>query len=198
MTEEDRQVAIRRIQDALNREVIPFEELDERFDATYRAGTRSELEAVVSDLPAPPAPIPRAPGHPVPRNNTSLIGDLKVGGWVEVRGDLTYGTLIGDVTIDLSSATMPEEVEITVWGLIGDTTVILPDGARAAQEGFVAIGDRRVDLADPWANGPVVRVRGFRLIGDMKLFSLSRVPEGRFRKLWRSLRQSGSSGTSTG
>lgn len=196
VSEDDRSVAVRRVQDALAREELGFDDLDERFDAIYRSTSRGELEAAVSDLTAPPAPATPGPAHPLPRNNTSLIGDLKVGGWVDVTGNLSYGTLIGDITIDLSSATLPDEVEITVWNIIGDATVILPDGARASLEGVMVLGDRKTDLADPWVNGPLIRVRSFKLIGDSKLYSLSRVPEGRFRKLWRRLRQSGNSGTS--
>lgn len=180
---------IRQIQLAMSRDQVKFDELDSRFEAVYAATNRAELDRVIADLPTPPEPIAPAPAHPVASQHTSLIGDVKAGGWIEVNSDVTYGTLIGDVTVDLSSATLPPELTITVWGFIGDTTVILPDGVRAVLEGFVGIGDRKVDLADPRHGAPIVKVKVLKGIGDAKLYSLSRVPEGRIRKLWRKLRQ---------
>lgn len=180
---------IRHIQMAMSREEITFEEIDDRFAAVYRATTRAELDRVIDDLPTPPAPIPAPPGHPVPRQTSAFIGDVKVGGWIEIHSDMTYGTVLGDVVVDLSSANLPDGVTINVWGLIGDTTVILPDGVRATMEGFMGIGDRKVDLTDPRHGAPLVTVKVTKLLGDSKLFSLSRVPEGRFRKLWRKLRE---------
>jgi hypothetical protein len=180
---------IRHIQMAMSREEISFEEIDDRFAAVYSATSRAELDRVIDDLPTPPAPAAPPPAHPVPRQSLSLIGDVKVGGWIEIQSDMNYGTVIGDVVVDLSSATIYEPVTITVWSLIGDSTVILPDGARATLEGFMGIGGRKVDLTDPRHGAPLVTVKVIRLIGDTKLFSLSRVPEGRFRKLWRKLRE---------
>ena len=189
VSDEDRQAAVRWAQNALLRDQIEFEEIDDRFDAIYRAETRGELDAVFADLPTPPAPVPAPPSHPLPQTTSTLVGDIKVGGWVEVFGDLSYTSLIGDVTVDLSSAVLPDRLKISIRNLVGDTTVILPDGTRASVEGFLAIGNRKVDLSDPRPNSPIVRVRSYKLIGDTKLFSLSRLPEGLFRKLWRKLRE---------
>lgn len=180
---------IRHIQMAMSREELRFDEIDDRFAAVYSAGTRAELDQVIADLPTPPAPIPPAPGHPVPRQSSAFLGDVKVGGWIEIQSDMTYGTVLGDVVIDLSSANLPDGVTINIWNFAGDTTVILPDGVRSTLEGFMAIGSRKVDLTDPRHGAPLVTVKVFKLLGDTKLFSLSRVPEGRFRKLWRKLRE---------
>ncbi|MEM9655746.1 MAG: DUF1707 domain-containing protein [Actinomycetota bacterium] len=187
ITEQDRQVLVRHIQSAMLQEQIGFEEIDDRFAAVYQAQTRAELDRVVHDLPSPAAPVP--PGHPVPRQSLALLGDVKVGGWIETGSEITYGTILGDVVIDLSSATLPDQVTITVWNFAGDTTVILPDGVRATLEGFLALGDRKIDLTGPRHGAPMVTVRSYKVLGDARLFSLSRVPEGRIRKLWRKLRQ---------
>lgn len=189
ITDAERQVIVRQIQTAMSRDEIRFEEIDDRFADVYKATNRAELDAVIADLPTPPAPIPPPPGHPLPRQSATFLGDLKVGGWIDVQSDLNYGTVLGDVVIDLSSATLPDGLTITVWTGAGDTTIILPDGVRAGLEGFMAFGSRKVELVDPVHGAPLVTVKVFKLIGDTKLYSLSRVPEGRFRKLWRKLRQ---------
>jgi hypothetical protein len=142
----------------------------------------------VIDLPQPPSPAPPPVAHPLPSSNFALIGDVKIGGWVRVEGDLTYGTVIGAIVIDLSSADLPGDVTITTWSLIGDTTVIVSDGVRASMQAVRALGDQRTDLAPGRAGSPVVRVRVRSLLGDAKLISLSRLTTSSLRRLWRSLR----------
>lgn len=190
LSEHERQTTVEQIQRAMADGHVEFEELDERFALIFKAETRADLAAVVSDLPTPPAPGPAPAGHPLPRSNVSLFGDIKVGGWVEVDGDLSYSTFFGDIVIDLSSARLPPELTISTYSFFGDTVVIVPDGIKAAAESVLLMGDRRTDLAPPRHDAPMVRVKGFKVLGDMKLYSLSRVPEGRFRQLWRKLRSS--------
>lgn len=184
----ERQTMVRRVQQAMADGHLDFEEIDDRFESIYRAQTRAELAAVIADLPAPPAPIPPTGGHPLPRSNFALFGDLKVGGWVEVDGDLSYTTVFGDQVIDLSSARLPDEVTITTYSVFGDTVVIVPDGVRASAETILLFGDRRTALTPPRTDAPMVRVKSTKLFGDVKLYSLSQVPEGRFRQLWHKLR----------
>lgn len=189
ISEADRHVIVRQIQLAMSRDEVRFDEIDDRFEAVYAAKTRAELDRVIADLPTPPAPVAPPPGHPVARQNSTLMGNVKVGGWIDVQADMVYGTVFGDVVVDLSSAALPDEVTITSWNVFGDTVVILPDGVRASMEGFIGFGDRKIDLTDPRHGAPLVTVKVYKLMGDAKLFSLSRVPEGRFRKLWRKLRE---------
>ncbi len=191
-TDDDRRQVIDRIQQALAEDRLDFEELDDRFGAVYAATTRAELEAVAADLPPvqelPPPPTAR---HLAPRTQFSLLGDVQIGGWVSVGDELTVATLIGDATIDLSSAAIgPNGVTVTGRALIGDVKVIVPDGARVQIDAFHLIGDKRTALSAPVDGGPVVRVKAFLPIGDVKVYSLSLVPEGKLRRLWGALRRS--------
>lgn len=185
----DRAPALQRVQHAVGEDVLPFGELDDRFDAIYAASTRAELDAVVADLPAPAAPLPVRPvaAHPAPRTSFVLAGDLEVRGAVSVSDGLKATNIIGDTTIDLSEAELGDDVVITINSVIGDTTVILPDGVRATLEASTVLGDRKVRLSDPRPGTPIVRVTGFSVIGDVNLYSLSRVPEGIFRRIWKRL-----------
>lgn len=184
----ERQTTIRQIQQAMADGHIDFEEIDDRFALVFEAQTRAELAATVADLPAPPAPGPPPVAHPLPRSSFSLFGDVEVGGWVGVDGDLTYGAIFGDIIVDLSSAALPDEVTITTFSLFGDTVVIVPDGVRASMESFLLFGDRRSALSPARPGAPTVVAKCFKLFGDAKLYSLSLVPEGRFRQFWRQLR----------
>ncbi len=185
---QDRQLTVELVQRAMVDDAITFDELDDRFAAIYRAETRADLAAVVADLPQPPAPRPAVRGHLLPSSSFSLFGDLKVGGWVAVDSDLNYGALFGDIVIDLSSAELPDDVQITATSLFGDTTVILADGVRASVESLVLFGSRRTDLAPARDGSPTVRITARKAFGDVKVYSLSRIPDGPFRKLWKALR----------
>jgi hypothetical protein len=188
LKEHERQTAVRRIQRAMADGLIEFDDLDERFDQVFKANTRSELTAALSDLPTPTGPEPRPLGQPIAKTSFSLFGDLKLGGWIDASGDLSYSTVFGDIVIDLSSADLPQQMEIRSFSLFGDTTVIVPDGTRAVIESVQVFGDRKVSLAAPYPGAPMVTVKPTTVFGDAKLYSLSQVPEGRLRKLWRSLR----------
>lgn len=189
-SEDERQQVIDRIQQALAEDQIEFNELDQRFAAVYAATTRAELLQVVSDLPAPRLPPPPVTArHPAPSSQFSLIGDVEVGGWVTMDETLTMTSLIGDATIDLSSASFgPDGLVVTARSLVGDVKVIVPDGARVQIDAFMLVGDKRQNLSPPIDGGPLIRINVLNLIGDVKVYSLSLVPEGRLRQLWSKFR----------
>ncbi len=187
--EHERQSAVSRIQRAMADGQIEFEELDDRFDLVFRAQTRAELSAVVGDLPGPATPPPRVPSQPIAKTSSTVFGDVKVGGWIDVDTDLKYTTVFGDIVLDLSSAELPSEITVTTFSLFGDATVIVPDGTRATIEAFQIFGERRSVLSPPYPGAPTITVKSTTIFGDAKLYSLSQVPEGRLRKLWRSLRK---------
>lgn len=190
-TEAERQRAIDRIQQALAEDQIEFNELDDRFGAVYAATTRAELERVTADLPVPqyqpPAPAAR---HPAPSTQFSLLGDVKVGGWLAMGQDLTVTAVIGDAIVDLSSASIgPEGVTVNLRGLLGDARIIVPDGARVQVDATVIIGSKRLELSPPMEGGPLIRIDGLQAIGDLRVYSLSLVPDGALRRLWTKLRR---------
>ncbi|MBT8241113.1 MAG: cell wall-active antibiotics response protein, partial [Acidimicrobiia bacterium] len=92
------------------------------------------------------------------------------------------------VLIDLSSAYLREDCTVKVYSIFGDVTVILPDGVRASLQSTTIFGDRKELLHQAIPGAPYVRVVAATLFGNAKLFSLSLVPEGPFRRLWRALR----------
>lgn len=179
-----------RIQQALAEDHIEFHEIDDRLEKVYAANSGAELELAGAGLPElrqPPPPV--AARHLAPASSTSIVGDVKIGGWLAVDEEMAVFSAIGDVVVDLSSASIPADgVTVKVRSLIGDVKVIVADGARVQLDVSTVIGDRKSVLSPPVEGAPVVRVKCFSLIGDAKVYSLSEVPEGALRRLWRSLR----------
>lgn len=190
VTDDDRDVIIRQIQQAIAADQIEFDDLDDRLERVYDATNRAELDLVTADLPVPEAPEPIPLRHPLAAQHFVLFGDIKIGGWADVEGDMTFGTVFGDIVVDLSSAHLPDSVTITTWSVFGDTTVILPDGCRCRTEAILLLGDRRIDLVPPQPEPTQVSIKIRKVLGDAKVYSLSRVPEGKLRRLWKSLRSS--------
>lgn len=189
-------MAVEQIRLAMLRDEVAFEDLGTRFKAVHAARTTEELAAVVADLsplePATPAmsptPAPLPLRQPISPTAFSLFGDLKKGGEVAVGGNVSYVALFGNVVCDLSAATIPEATRITVVSLFGNTTVILPDGVRASIESVTLLGSQKDKLVAPYLDAPSIRVSSWSLFGDARVYSLSLLPEGKLRKLWRALR----------
>lgn len=192
-TDADRQFRIDQVQHALANDVIAFDAVDDYFDQIYRATTRQELDTAVSNLPVmaqPPPPV--SARHLAPSNSFALLGDIKIGGWLAFGPVLNVTGFVGDIVIDVSSASIPAGgLQINARSVIGDTKIILPDGARVQSNVVSIIGSRKEVLVEPVPGGPVVRISGFSVIGDVKIYSLSTVPIGKLRQAWAALRKAG-------
>ena len=129
-TDDDRQFRIDQVQHALANEVIEFDQVDDYFEQIYRATTLQELDAAVSSLPAvAQPPPPTAARHIAPAKSFALIGDIKIGGWLAFGPEVNATGFVGDIVIDVSSASIPPEgLQINARSLVGDTKIILPDG----------------------------------------------------------------------
>jgi hypothetical protein len=150
---------------------LTLEELSERVERAYAARTEGELAGVTADLPetttAAAAPAPRGR-----RWTVAVIGDVKrTGRWRLLDG--TVALLgIGDLELDLRGAVIDDpEPTITVAALIGDVSVVVPEGVAVEVSGFVVIGDRSDDAPDapPHLGGPVVHLRVFGAIADVQV-----------------------------
>lgn len=190
ISEQDRQAVVDQIQNALATDVLPFDQADERFELVYSATTRGELQRASAGLPAVATAIPPHDArHVAPSSHIKLIGDINVGGWLSLPPASTFANIIGDTTIDLSAAAIPAEgLSITIFSLVGDTKVIVPDGVRVQNDSISLLGDDTDRLVPPAPGRPIIRLRSYSAVGDVSVYSLSQVPEGKLRKFWRSLR----------
>jgi hypothetical protein len=148
---------------------LTLEELSERVESAYAARTEGELAAVTADLPAP-ATTAAPPASPARRRTVALIGDVKRTGRWRLADRSTTLLGIGDLELDLRGAVIDDpEPTITVAALIGDVSVVVPEGVAVEVSGFVGIGDRRDDAPDVplHPGGPIVHLRVFGLIADV-------------------------------
>lgn len=180
-------------------------ELERRLERAERAGTIEELDALVSDFPSPArAPLESVPpareeierqvaeldGLSAPTRFT-LIGDQHV---APVPGDprvMRSVSIVGDSTVDLRALSgQPGVFLLKVVSVIGDTSVIVPEGTEVQNRLRCLIGDQKTgrrkegvigrlmkrlrgEPERPEGSrrppGPTVVVTGYKLIGDFEL-----------------------------
>ena len=164
---------------------IDLEELDERLEATYRAKTYGELVPITADLPAAgggptgpraqpahawrPEPSGTRPRYP---SSVALMSETRrTGSWL-VQDSHTAVAVMGSVVLDLRQAQFETaEVTVNAHALMGEVRVLVGPGATVVVEGTGVMGEygeqRPKVPFDPAVGGPVVRVRGFALMGSV-------------------------------
>ncbi|QIX28819.1 DUF1707 domain-containing protein [Nocardioides sp. JQ2195] len=182
---------------------IDFDELDERLEATYAAKTYADLVPITVDLPTkgieaahPTSPTPV--GSPVPatvhapRHNASLAimgGQDRKGVW-EVGASHTAFALMGGIDLDLREAVLTaRETTIVANTVMGGIDVIVNAHTHVIVEGVGVMGDfsQARDRVEPQIgpDSPVVRVKGFALMGGVTVVRKPMPGEGRGRRLKR-------------
>jgi hypothetical protein len=175
VNDQDREAAALHLQRACGDGRLTLEEFTDRVGTVWAADSSAELERATAGIAPAPA------GRPAPSSRTivNIIGDhSEVGRW-RVPRRLRVVSLLGDCTLDLRGALINEDamadglVEITQVPLLGDVTVIVPDGVEVELGGLILLGDRRVELAPgaPSHGSPCVKLRVFSLLGDVTVRS---------------------------
>lgn len=186
----EREAVIRGLERAMVKGHLTFDEMEDRMGLAYRAKTALDLEALTADLPEVELPQQPAPARQLGSTQFNLIGSIRRGGWIAVPAELRAISVVGDVTLDLSSATLPPEgVSLTVASVVGDVTVVVADGTPVHIGTISVLGDRHEAVGPAMHGTPPVHIRGLSLVGDIKVYTLSMVPEGRLRAWWTSVRQ---------
>ena len=173
----EREAVVARLRDAAAEGRLTVEELAQRIDAAYDARTRAELEPLTADLPAPapgaaPAPVaapgPAPPARAAPKLLLGIMGGGDHKGRWRVPARMTVVNVMGGADLDLRDAVLEApEVEITVWSLMGGSTITVPEGVHVELGGYALMGgnDLRLEGGRPAPGAPVVRVRAWSLMG---------------------------------
>lgn len=179
----EREAVVERLREASVEGRLTLSELTERTEAAYLAATHAELLQITADLPggvglprdAAPRPFSVA-GPPATGKSrrwyVAVMGDTKRRGKWRVDQEIGAVAVMGDVTIDLREAEVrSNEVDIVATAVMGDVKIIVPDGVEVDLSGVAVMGDKRVDVleAPPGQNVPVVRVRAYAVMGDVKI-----------------------------
>jgi hypothetical protein len=159
---------------------LSLDELEERSGRALTVRTRGELTALTSDLPEDTASAPSQPtalaeaNRPV-RKTVAIMGGTSRRGPFRVVGGFSAIAVMGGDNIDLREAEIEGELTIKVFSVMGAVNIYVPDTVEVELGGFSLLGANRekgVHRRSP-AKAPVIRVRGFNLMGRTTVF---RVP----------------------
>lgn len=177
---------------------LTLAELEDRLEATFNARTYGDLQPITKDLPEGAYPIPgqqrpawkadvarragehlaprSAPGLPAERSErivAVLSSQKRRAAWQSPRR-IDATALLGDVILDFCEAAVPDdEVVVNVAAVLGSVKLIVPPGADVRTEDVTnMLGDVKHKVNGPVVpSGPVYRVRGFVLLGDVTVRS---------------------------
>jgi hypothetical protein len=193
----EREAVVEQLREASVEGRLTLAELTDRTEAAYTATTHAELALLTQDLPegAPvrtPAPRPEGGKR---RWFVGVMGDTKRRGTWRIDQELGAVAVMGDVLLDLREAEVrTNTVEILAVSVMGDVKIIVPDGVNVDLDGMAIMGDKRVDVqeAPPGTSAPVIRVRAYAVMGDVKVLGDSRAKPlkrrwAAWREHWREL-----------
>ena len=124
-------------------DALTLDQFEERVAGVWRAGSESELSALVADLrresPAPVAPPPALPL--APKRIRVVLGNHERGGAVELPSRLDVRVLLGNAELDFRDASIPGGVaEIAIDALLGNVEITLPAGVSVENHGIGVLG----------------------------------------------------------
>lgn len=174
-TDADRRAGAELLQRACGDGRLTLEEFSDRVGAVWAADRTDQIDVAVYGL-AEPGPI--VGSSRTVRRVVNVIGEHRLRGRWRLPGRLRAFNVIGELDLDLCDVvvgeTLPDNtVDITVFSLIGEVSVVVPEGVEVEVGGFVLIGERDVHLAPVprRAGTPLVRLCVFGLIGEVRVES---------------------------
>jgi hypothetical protein len=191
ISDSDRHKVAEVLREAAGEGRIDFEELDERLEATYAARTYADLVPITLDLPVQPAaglPVqpaaagatrsPVVSGGPAEERHLAILGGVDRKGVWTMPAHMTVTCFMGGADLDLRLAQFAaREVVLTINAVMGGADIKVNPHTHVVMEGTGIMGgfsgpsDKTPAELD--ANSPVLRIRGFALMGGV---SVSRRP----------------------
>src|SRR6201995_2575271 len=172
----ERDATVERLRDAAGEGRLTLEEFSDRMEQASTARTRSELDQLLTDLPAAgvAAPAAKAVTTGAPTTATwhvAPIGGLNVSGPWRMGRHVVVISLIGGADLDLRQAELAaRDVTLTKVSVIGGVNARVPDGIRVDASGLSLLGGTSVDAApDPGPGAPTIHIRAFSIIGGSSI-----------------------------
>jgi len=180
ISDEDRHKVAEVLREAAGEGRIDLDELDQRLEATYAARTYADLVPITVDLPVQPvthlpavSPPSVVPG-PVEERHVAILGGLeRKGVWV-VPQRMTVNCFMGGADLDLREARFAaSEVVLTINAIMGGADIKVNPQTQVIMEGTSIMGGYSgpSDHGAPelTSGSPVVRIRGFALMGGVNV-----------------------------
>jgi hypothetical protein len=171
ISDAQREQALTRLRHACIDGRLTLEEFSERTEAVLTARTEAQLIPAIADVVTIRSSSSPAVSPPVERI-VAVLGDVRRRGRWRIHPQTVAIAVAGDCELDLRGVEVTaDEVEITVYAVMGDVTLIVPEGIDVDLTGVAVMGDRRAELADvpPLPGAPRIRVRAHTFIGDVKV-----------------------------
>ena len=181
ISDADRNGTLRRLHNAVALGLIDIDEFEERSALVSHARMRSELDALVGDLPGPGAFVTSAADRVELRG---WLGSLKRSGEWIVPTRLSLVRRMGSVELDLTKARFAGPVVVIELDMkFGGVDIRLPEGASASIDDVeVIIGSARDRRKNAPAEGtPHVVLTGRMVCGSVDLRGPRRALFGRQR-----------------
>ncbi|HXP57381.1 MAG TPA: DUF1707 domain-containing protein [Streptosporangiaceae bacterium] len=172
----ERDATVERLRDAAGEGRLTLEEFSDRMEQASTARTRSELDQLLTDLPAAgvAAPAAKAVTTGAPTTATwhvAPIGGLNVSGPWRMGRHVVVISLIGGADLDLRQAELAaRDVTLTKVSVIGGVSARVPNGIRVDASGLSLLGGTSVETApDPGPGAPTIHIRAFSIIGGIRI-----------------------------
>jgi len=160
---------------------LSLDELEDRADRALTCRTRGELSALTKDLPSDAAlasleASALADAHRPARRTVAVMGGASRRGAFRCVRSFSAVAAVGGDNIDLREAQIDGgELTIRVFSVMGAVNIYVPETMEVELGGFSLLGanSEKGGHRRHQAKAPVIRVRGFNLIGGTNVF---RVP----------------------
>jgi hypothetical protein len=180
-----REKTIALLTDHFAKDDLDMEEFERRLTVAHRAENIHDLDRLVADLPATPAPttaLARAP-KPAPivpapsvvdrRTMVAIMGGFQRNGTWTAPRHLRIFCFWGGAELDFRDARLPEgTTEVSVFAMMGGVQIIVPPGLAVEMDGTAIMGGfehMERAPAEPDPDRPVLRVRGFVMMGGVSV-----------------------------
>lgn len=180
-----RERAIARLCEAFAQDHLELGELETRIDIAHRATSAAELDALLNDLPVPPASVEPLPAT-APADTGARIREavresrtlLAFMGGVERRGNWSPGrknvviALMGGADLDFRDVELPPgETEVFIFAMMGGVDLVVPPDLIVDASGIAIMGGFGHSSAprDPAPDAPVLRITGFCFMGGVDI-----------------------------
>jgi hypothetical protein len=158
---------------------LTMDELEERLHTVYESRTRRELDQLVADvvvpgdrqLPATGTTTQRMPVRPGEDGVNWLVsimsGRDRKGRW-RVGANMKVIDIMGGSDLDLNDAELAaDEVHMTVFALMGGSTIRVPEGLNVQASEFAFMGGNGIELGNelPDPGGPTLHIKVISIMG---------------------------------
>jgi hypothetical protein len=168
---------------------LELPDFEARLDSANRAGTHTELRALLEDLPAlrPAAAVParggltdaaarggRAMGEAVRETRTLVAfmgGVERRGRWKPARRNIVVAVM-GEAELDFREVDLPPgETQVALFCLMGEAEIIVPPGLAVDASGMAIMG--KFEHASPAGasnpDAPVLKITGVTIMGSVEI-----------------------------